>query len=439
MAELRARAGADPFDSDALGRVFRLDPAHQDRLLSRESTSLEFKQAFNWSNNAEYAKAIASFANNKGGYIVFGVANRPHTLLGLSSERFANIDHAEVAEFLNTVMSPEIEWDRYVYEFGGKSYGLIYVWESRDKPVMSIRNAGSCVREAEVYYRYRGRSERIKYPELRRLLDEKRGREEALWLKHLSEMARVGVEDVAVLDLQSGRASAVGGTVLIDESLVPQLRRIAAGQQGVTSQPELRIEGKIIPSGFIQPVREVAMPVVLSSADIIRAFLRQARVPAPEQYVRQICLEPSGYLPVYYFARLAQLTLPRLVELVENTRSRSPAKKTLVQRLRSTDDLSCQRPKGKNAHSEFKREWLRRIASRTVKLDVSSIEVSRFLRAVCALGLAEVDVAYLFPVLLKVFDEHYERREAYVVQNLRRALCHLDRVLNRPAVETTCR
>jgi len=333
------------------------------------------------------------------------------------------------------VLSPEINWDQHIYELDGKEYGLLYIWESSDKPVMAVRNAGSDVKEAEIYYRYRGRTEQIKYPELKRLLDEKRAREEALWLQHITQIAEMGVQDAAILDLRSGRARARGGTILIDESLVPQLEAMASGSATGAGEAQLLIQGRAIPRGFIRPVREVPTPMVIASEDIIRAFLEQRQVLAPEQYIRKICFEPSGYLPVYYYAHLAELNLPELRDLVRATKSRRRAKTKLLERVSGTDDHSCAAPTGSSPHSEAKRRWLAAIERQSVDLNVSSTELRRFLRAICILDAEEIDVEYLFPMLLQLFEEHYEDRTGYIAQNLRTALCHLDRILFRPLME----
>ena len=435
MTERHAQKHVDPFTNEALRAIFKIDPSHPDRLVSRESSWLEFKQAFNWNNNAKYSKTMAAFANNKGGYIVFGVGNKPRKLLGLTNERFDDIDPAEISEFLNSVLSPEINWDQHIYELDGKEYGLLYIWESSDKPVMAVRNAGSDVKEAEIYYRYRGRSEKIKYPELRRLLEEKRASEEALWLQHITQIAKIGIEDAAILDLQSGKARAGGGTVLIDESLLPQLRRVAAKPTDEGYGAELRIEGKIIPSGFLRPVREVTKAMVISSGDIIRAFLRRETVASPEQFVRQICFEPSGYLPVYYFATLAGLNMAGLEELIDQTKSRKRSKTKLLERVRGEDDHSCTIPNNSSAETRAKRVWLEGIERQDVDLRVSELELRRFLRTVCSLDADQTDTDYLFALLLAVFEEHYEDRGNYLADRLRRAICHVDRILYRPSLE----
>ena len=65
----------------------------------RESQTLEFKENFNYAGLAEYFRDFAAFANNKGGWLIFGVKDRPRReLLGLSGksqEQFAESHQIE--------------------------------------------------------------------------------------------------------------------------------------------------------------------------------------------------------------------------------------------------------------------------------------------------------------------------------------------------------
>ena len=45
----------------------------QGRVKSRERNNLEYKESFGLSSWAKYAKTMAAFANNQGGYILFGI------------------------------------------------------------------------------------------------------------------------------------------------------------------------------------------------------------------------------------------------------------------------------------------------------------------------------------------------------------------------------
>lgn len=78
------------FNQEALNRIFTISPRHGDRLLSRESTWLEFKESFEFGSLGKYIRSAAGFANTNtntntntnGGYIVYATRTRP-PIIGL--------------------------------------------------------------------------------------------------------------------------------------------------------------------------------------------------------------------------------------------------------------------------------------------------------------------------------------------------------------------
>src|SRR5699024_10508832 len=81
---------------------------------TREGVRKEFKESFNFSSLPTYRKTMAAFANAQGGYIIFGVTDKPRVLKGLSGnhlDQFDNLDRATLTNDLNEHFSPEIHWD----------------------------------------------------------------------------------------------------------------------------------------------------------------------------------------------------------------------------------------------------------------------------------------------------------------------------------------
>ena len=60
-------------------------------LKSRESNTVEFKESFNKNSTAKYAKTMAAYANNSGGYIIFGIMDAPRNIIGLKNDNFDNL------------------------------------------------------------------------------------------------------------------------------------------------------------------------------------------------------------------------------------------------------------------------------------------------------------------------------------------------------------
>ena len=138
--------------------------------------------------------------------------------------------------------------------------------------------------------------------ELRQLLDNERAKERELWTQTLQRMARIGIENIGVLNSVTGEVSGGKGSFLISEELLPQIQFIHSGSFVESGgQPTLKLVGEVVPinSRLVQPTKLVRSP--LHGPDILRAFLRRESVLSPLGYIKQICFEPSAFYPVYFF------------------------------------------------------------------------------------------------------------------------------------------
>ena len=81
--------GINPLSADILTSIFRTSPKDTFRIINREGSTIEFKESYSHSGMAQYFKTIAAFANNSGGYIIFGVGDKPRRLLGLRNHNLA--------------------------------------------------------------------------------------------------------------------------------------------------------------------------------------------------------------------------------------------------------------------------------------------------------------------------------------------------------------
>ncbi|GJQ59045.1 MAG: ATP-binding protein [Candidatus Scalindua sp. AMX11] len=284
-----------------------------------------------------------------GGYIVFGIANRPHTLRGLQGanlETFERLDPEQLTNHFNEHFSPEIEWSIHQYELEEKVYGLLYVNESKSKPVICCKNAGNELKEGDIYYRYRGRTQRIKYPELRAILDARREYEQQIWMRHISNIAQIGVRNVCIFDLHTGQVTGSGGSFLIEESLLSQLSFIKEGEfSEVKGKPALKLIGNVESIGTIPSrigKKQIVKTKGIRVGDIVGTFLNKSPVTEPHEFIKQICFESTAFLPVYYYMHLAGLDRDNTIEMLNSVVSRSTSKAKLKERLtnKSTQQLS---------------------------------------------------------------------------------------------------
>lgn len=219
------------------------------RMKHRENSRLEFKANFNKAALALYAKTIVAFANNQGGSIIFGIKDKPRKAIGMGNNNFDDLDNKDLSHFLNEHFSPEIEFNICSFTKENKKFGLIEVLESSNKPIICIKNGGSKQEliEAEIYYRYNARTQRIKYSELKKILDSNLELERQKWMEHIQNIAKIGPKNVKMLDLLRGEIDTSNGKkIVIDKDLLKDIKFVNEGKfVEKDGAPALKLIGKI--------------------------------------------------------------------------------------------------------------------------------------------------------------------------------------------------
>ena len=428
-----------PFSQENLNEIFKISPKDSERVISRESSNLEFKESFGWASLAKYLKTSASYANAKGGYIVFGIANRPHRLCGLSGTNltlFEDIDPEKLSRNFNDHFAPEIEWTIHEYELEGKAYGLLYIHEAKDKPVVCTKDAGKELKEGDILYRYRGRSERIKYPELKTILEAKRENEQRLWMQHLENIARIGVRDAGVFDLYTGCVTGSGGSFLIDESLLSQLSFIKEGEfSEVKGKPALKLIGSVEPlAGKVLGTskKHLLKTKGIRIADIVLGAMNHENVSEPDEFIKQVCFESTAFLPVYYFIKKSGMTLDKTVEMLDGVVTRSATRAKLIERLKNRNTQASSIPSSSTIAATKKRKYAESLGNKNVNTAISEKELEYCLQAIRGLSADEVksNSNYIRDLLRTWFNKHYALAKGSLADNLRRSICWVDEALN---------
>jgi len=233
-------------------------------LKHREGKKIEFKKSFSFGSMGRYSRTIAAFANAEGGYLIFGVKNRPRQLVGIDKEKFDNLDPVKITIFLNEHFSPEIKWEMGIIDLDiegeQKKFGFIYVHSAEQKPIVCKKQTDSGeLREGAIYYRYRGQSKEIRYEELNLIIQESINKERRKWMRLLERIAAAGIDNVAILDLTRQDLTFYKGNekrvILIDKDVVDQLKeKVMFIEEGKFSEkegePTLRLVGNVQPIDF---------------------------------------------------------------------------------------------------------------------------------------------------------------------------------------------
>jgi hypothetical protein len=228
----------------------------------RESQDLEFKEQFSLNGLAEYFKNFSAFANNKGGFLIFGVKDTPRTPIGLtenSLEQFNKIDPEKISGYLLDIFAPSIDWEHDVFEVNGKSFGVFLVQQARLKPVIAKKNEGrdNVIKSGDIFYRYGGRTQNIAYAELQFLIQKRIDAENENWKGLFAKIAKIGPSNAAILDTEAGVIQKNESQILvIDQDLAKKIKFIKEGQfstkKGSTT---LRLVGDVQSMNAVEVVK----------------------------------------------------------------------------------------------------------------------------------------------------------------------------------------
>ncbi|MDD4279063.1 MAG: putative DNA binding domain-containing protein [Candidatus Sumerlaeales bacterium] len=210
-------------------------------LKSRESNTVEFKESFNKNSTSKYAKTMAAYSNNRGGYIIFGVKDNPRAIMGLKNENFENMNQEQFSEAINSLFAPAMDWycGTLTIEVhatdgtGGTSQplkiGWIYTSEAKYKPIIAQKpNDGERINSGDVYYRYRARSEKIRFAEMNRIIEERAAKERERLLKLFEIIRESKTANLGIFNYSSGKISTPYGIdVACDQRLVTQVLKKA--------------------------------------------------------------------------------------------------------------------------------------------------------------------------------------------------------------------
>lgn len=236
----------DPFSESQLRILFETTTRQSDRLKRRESTWLEFKENFHLSENAKamLGKTLAAFSNNGGGYIIFGVKNKPHLLVGMTNDTFIRLEPTRLTDFFNSHFSPSLEWQHFCHEIDGHPYGLIYVAEAKQKPVMCVCQVDQ-LRDGDVYFRYQGESRLIRSDDLQQIIQERLEAERKAWRELLTRTSKAEPTATYLLDVNNGHADGPKKSFVIDERLLERVKFIHQGRFAEGGDPTLRVLGNV--------------------------------------------------------------------------------------------------------------------------------------------------------------------------------------------------
>lgn len=228
----------------------------------RESQTLEYKESFNYAGLAEYFRDFSAFANNKGGYLIFGIKDRPRReLFGLSSKskvQLEKLDPERISGFILEHFAGNIEWEIDLVALNGLHFGVFYVYEAETKPIICKKDESDILKNGEIYFRYGGRTQKIQYAELESIINHRIERQNSQWIDSVMKIGKSGPQNAAILDVEKGMIEKNNSRILVvDEELVKKIKWIKEGsfkeKDGATA---LKLIGEVQPIDTVEVIKK---------------------------------------------------------------------------------------------------------------------------------------------------------------------------------------
>lgn len=233
-------------------------------LYHRESQTLEFKEQFNFAGLADYFKDFAAFANNRGGYLIFGVTEAPRAASGLSGsalDQFSKLDPEAITGYILDIFSTDIRWSSEVVEHDGKWFGAFRVEEAETKPIITRKDMGAnqVLQNGSIYYRYGGRTQKIQSAELESIITKRIERVNKDWIDLVTDIGVTGPRNAIVLKTDSQVEENKNGVFIIDEELSKKIKFVKEGHfTEDTGAAALKLVGDVVPVDTLEVERIIA-------------------------------------------------------------------------------------------------------------------------------------------------------------------------------------
>jgi hypothetical protein len=339
----------DPMSDAVLRSFFAKSGDGSWRCVVGETDEFECKENFNLKGFGKPLKTIAGFANHRGGYLFFGVKDKPDgfAVCGLKDDRFTDTDQNKFSQTIRAALEPTPRFRVATLKLDALTVGVIHVEAHNSKPVIAGKTEGDLI-EGFIYYRYPGETRPICYADLRAILDERDRQSRKSIMPMVQRLLELGPQDAMVANLADGQLEGGQRSILIDPTSLEQIKFIREGEfDEVDGAPTLRVIGdaQTVPAEILSPVRTVREEVTVDA--ILRNFLSRNPVEKPLSYFSQASHEQGWILPIFYYLHLAGQTRKGAINSLKISKHAKPKTRAEFIKLLQGKRSIFEKPGGK--------------------------------------------------------------------------------------------
>lgn len=423
-----------PTDVETLAPMFEQDLSGVWRFKEGETDRHECKLNFGFKHAGLWLRAVAALANNRGGYIFFGVhdkeespikgLDKSYAVAGMTDKVFESADPAEFATKLKNSLDPTPRVQIAKFSISGMVIGVIYVEPHPSRPIIASCNVPEKFIEGEIYYRYPGQSTRIKYSDLRGLLDARDEQARRDILPMVERLLALGPSKALVTNLTDGTLEDGKHKIVISADLVEKIKFVKEGDfSQKDGAPTLKLVGDVTALDKIVHTETKLIRDKVGEDDIIRNFLEQQNVHLPEAYIRQGIDLQRKWLPMFYYVRMTGQKPGEIANRIETEKTSHIAKQTeTVNRLRKRTSARNTKPATKAV-----RELAHQIEQGELKVPTNAKEALLFADAVICIGQTKASLENLLVSLRATWDL-IRAGELKSIGRVSKAICRVDEI-----------
>lgn len=422
LEETDKKVEESPVSNITLSKLLKLKAGCNNVLDIDETTIFECKETFN-TDVKSLIKPLISFANNKGGYILYGVKDSVWEVVGLSAiklEAFNAWDMEKLSRCVFDYAGCGLDIRRCIYTINNKAIGIIYVFQATKRPVIMTKQDGD-IAIGQIYYRYPSSSMLIGSAELNNIIEERVNSMISTTLaRHIENIIKNGIENTAILNLKTGEVEGKSGNFVIDENLVSKIQFIKEGEfVEKKGAPALKLIGEIQPVSAIAEIeKEVEKSITIKM--VIDAFVKQTIVSMPLEYIKAIALDTGKWIPIYYFIKKSQKSIEDIKKFLQDlikTEGKNYPKNT-IEMLNGGEIPSFGR---KNEKTEMDR-----IKNKEIKVIDTKSEALAIIASIAEIQKDELDLKYCLKLLRNIISQFWNDKE--IQTKVKYCCSYLDRM-----------
>jgi hypothetical protein len=402
-----------PVSKNVLDTALEIDQNKQCHLNISEASTFEFKESFQIKLDYLY-KPICALANNRGGYILFGIKDKTLEIVGLKDKHIKKFNEWDLEKLDGEILSTagkQVQLYKTIYNICDKKIGVIYVEEAKNKPLITLKNGknddGTHYNQGSIYYRNNSSSRLIGAQDLNDIIEERaKNLLSTSFIKHIHKIIEIGPDNAAILDTNKGEIIGKSDNLIIDEELLSQVQFIKEGEFAEKrGAPTLKLVGNV------QDINYTKIEQIEKSLDlrrVIELFLNnelenkslEIKKGISRECIKHISLLPNKITPIFYFIKLRETSNKNILSYLDSLR-KSLGKENFIKKTKEYiefPDMNSVKPKIDLSDTITNKNEIN-----TDNLDT----VNSFLDTLRNLNKDQIDLIYCKETLLKILNKYW--------------------------------